>query len=45
MAEASAELKRAIAFVHAIEERSYTRREPWRDGTAFFHDRSVSNGS
>nr|MBA2726187.1 GNAT family N-acetyltransferase [Actinomycetota bacterium] len=29
---------RAAAFRRAVEERSYTRKEPWSLGTAFFHD-------
>jgi len=33
-----AEIRRAVDFVHAMEERSYTRTEPWRWGRAFLHE-------
>jgi ribosomal protein S18 acetylase RimI-like enzyme len=31
-------MQRAMDFVHAMEDRSFTRREPTRWGTAYFHD-------
>jgi ribosomal protein S18 acetylase RimI-like enzyme len=33
-----AEMRRAMDFVHAMENRSFTRAEPARFGTAYFHD-------
>ncbi|MGI8407975.1 MAG: GNAT family N-acetyltransferase, partial [Actinomycetota bacterium] len=34
----AAAFRRAVDFMRAVEERSYTRKEPWSLGTAFFHD-------
>ncbi|MGH2754947.1 MAG: GNAT family N-acetyltransferase [Actinomycetota bacterium] len=38
MIDPAAEFQRALDFTHAMEERSYTRKGPWRYGTAYFHD-------
>lgn len=34
----AAAFRRAARFMMDVEERSYTRKEPWRLGTAFFHE-------
>lgn len=38
MAGGRAAYDRAIDFLHTVEERSSTRKEPWTWGTGFFHD-------